>query len=131
MAGDLEGQASAFWGFAATLYARPGVAWILRGSGHSLSAGRERLRARNRKARLAGIDVTVVYRADVVILTGSRDDAWVRLAVRPSGTEPKVKGYIEVAIRATQDLAGARGYAEDLRAAGQREATAFVQRGPN
>jgi uncharacterized protein (TIGR02444 family) len=26
MAGDLEGQASAFWGFAATLYARPDVA---------------------------------------------------------------------------------------------------------
>jgi len=26
MAGDLEGQASAFWGFATALYARPGVA---------------------------------------------------------------------------------------------------------
>jgi uncharacterized protein (TIGR02444 family) len=30
MAGDFEGQASAFWGFATTFYARPGVAfWCL------------------------------------------------------------------------------------------------------
>ena len=85
----------------------------------------------NPPARLAGFDVSVVYRADVVIVTGSRDDAWVRLAVRPSGTEPKIKGYIEVRIPAAQDLAGARRHAEDLRAAAQREATAFVQRGPN
>ena len=87
--------------------------------------------------RLAGFDVAATYRADVVVLTGSRDDAWVRLAVRPSGTEPKIKGYIEVGKPAGEDLAGTRRSAEDLSAAVQREATRLVQRvqrvqrGPN
>jgi phosphomannomutase len=31
-----------------------------------------------------------------VILTGGDTDTEVRIAVRPSGTEPKVKSYIEV-----------------------------------
>jgi len=35
-------------------------------------------------------------RTDAVILEGGDDDTTVRMAVRPSGTEPKVKTYIEV-----------------------------------
>jgi phosphomannomutase len=35
-------------------------------------------------------------RTDAVILEGGDDDTTVRMAVRPSGTEPKVKSYIEV-----------------------------------
>ena len=46
--------------------------------------------------KLAGVDVTVTHQADVLILMGSNDEGWVRLAVRLSGTEPKVKGYIEI-----------------------------------
>jgi phosphomannomutase len=82
-------------------------------------------------SRLAGFEVTVAHRADVVILTGSDGQAWLRLAVRPSGTEPKVKGYIEVGLPATDDLATARRNAEDLRGAVQRDAAALIQRGPN
>jgi phosphomannomutase len=81
--------------------------------------------------RLAGFDVNAAHRADVVVLTGSHDNAWVRLAVRPSGTEPKIKGYIEVGVPAGEDLAGTRRHAGDLSAAVQREATRLVQRGPN
>ena len=35
-------------------------------------------------------------RTDAVILDGGDTDTAVRVAVRPSGTEPKVKSYIEV-----------------------------------
>jgi phosphomannomutase len=52
--------------------------------------------------RLAGFDVAVTDllerpdpgRTDALILTGDV----VRVAIRPSGTEPKIKGYIEIAI---------------------------------
>ncbi len=63
-----------------------------------------RLRAKPPK-KLCGFDVTVTdlaavrpyeRRADAVILEGGRSDTAVRVAVRPSGTEPKVKCYIEV-----------------------------------
>jgi len=54
--------------------------------------------------RLAGVEVTVTdllqdrgqRRTDALILSGGDDDNWVRIVVRPSGTEPKVKSYIEV-----------------------------------
>jgi phosphomannomutase len=54
--------------------------------------------------RLAGYEVTVkdlmlergLKRTDALILTGSGDGNSVRVVVRPSGTEPKVKSYIEV-----------------------------------
>ncbi len=35
-------------------------------------------------------------RTDAVILDGGDTDTAVRVVVRPSGTEPKVKSYIEV-----------------------------------
>ena len=55
--------------------------------------------------KLCGFDVSVTdlaaarpyeRRTDAVILTGGDADTSVRVAVRPSGTEPKVKSYIEV-----------------------------------
>ena len=84
--------------------------------------------------RLAGFEVTATRRADVLILTGGNDQAWVRLAVRPSGTEPKIKGYIEVgqpAQSATDDLKAARATAEHLCERVRHEAAALFQRGPN
>lgn len=77
--------------------------------------------------RLAGVDVTVASVSDVVILAGAN----IRLAIRPSGTEPKVKGYIEVALPATHQLAAARRDARNLCTAVQRDAAALFQRGPN
>jgi phosphomannomutase len=35
-------------------------------------------------------------RTDALVFSGGDDDNWVRMVVRPSGTEPKVKSYIEV-----------------------------------
>ena len=63
-----------------------------------------RLRS-NAPKTLCGFDVTMTdlaaaqpyeKRTDAVILTGGDADTSVRVAVRPSGTEPKVKSYIEV-----------------------------------
>ena len=63
-----------------------------------------RLRS-NAPTKLCGFDVSVTdlaavmpyeRRTDAVILTGGDADTEVRVAVRPSGTEPKVKSYIEV-----------------------------------
>jgi phosphomannomutase len=63
-----------------------------------------RLRS-NAPKTLCGFDVTTTdlaavrpyqRRTDAVILTGGDADTSVRIAVRPSGTEPKVKSYIEV-----------------------------------
>jgi phosphomannomutase len=63
-----------------------------------------RLRS-NPPAKLCGFDVSVTdlaavqpyeKRTDAVILAGGDADTSVRVAVRPSGTEPKVKSYIEV-----------------------------------
>ena len=58
---------------------------------------------------LAGIPVTVtdlLQRTDAVILAGGDDGASVRMVVRPSGTEPKVKCYTEVRLSPDPDLAG-------------------------
>ena len=49
---------------------------------------------------------------DAVIMTGGDDDVSVRAVVRPSGTEPKVKSYIE--IRCSPDVAAARERARSV-----------------
>jgi phosphomannomutase len=54
--------------------------------------------------RLAGFEVTATdlllergaRRTDAVVLFGGKDDDWIRVVVRPSGTEPKLKSYTEV-----------------------------------
>ncbi len=51
---------------------------------------------------------------DALIFTGGDADTSARVAVRPSGTEPKVKFYIEVAAPAAEDLAGVRERATAL-----------------
>jgi phosphomannomutase len=54
--------------------------------------------------RLAGFEMTVTdllgergqRRTDALVFFGGDDRNWVRMVVRPSGTEPKIKFYIEV-----------------------------------
>ena len=72
-------------------------------------------------SRLAGFASTtadLLQRQDVgtdaLIFTGGDADTSARVAVRPSGTEPKVKFYIEVAAPAAEDLAGVRERATAL-----------------
>jgi phosphomannomutase len=80
-----------------------------------------RLRA-SPPSRLAGFASTTtdllqrpgVDRTDALIFTGGDADTSARVVVRPSGTEPKVKCYIEVRSAATDDLAGARQHAAAL-----------------
>jgi phosphomannomutase len=61
-------------------------------------------------AQLAGVDVTAEDlrpRADVLALRGTG----VRVLIRPSGTEPKLKAYLEIVEPAGDDLPAARGRA--------------------
>ncbi len=90
-------------------------------------------------ARLAGIDVTATdllarrgpLRTDALILSGGDAHTSVRLAVRPSGTEPKIKGYIEIRRAVDDNLAAARKGADNLRFTVEEEAARLLQRGPN
>nr|WP_090345972.1 phospho-sugar mutase [Mycolicibacterium malmesburyense]CRL78545.1 phosphomannomutase [Mycolicibacterium malmesburyense] len=90
---------------------------------HEAAAVMKRLRE-TPPDRLAGYDVTVTDLlhddgTDALIMTGGDDDVSIRVVVRPSGTEPKVKSYIEVRCSQVTDLAAARerarGVQEDLR----------------
>lgn len=74
--------------------------------------------------RLAGHEVSVTdlstasdpMRSDALILSGGDADTSVRMVVRPSGTEPKVKSYIEVRRACTNgDLQTARADAQRVR----------------
>nr|WP_042195753.1 phospho-sugar mutase [Kibdelosporangium sp. MJ126-NF4]CEL22203.1 Phosphomannomutase [Kibdelosporangium sp. MJ126-NF4]CTQ92984.1 Phosphomannomutase (EC 5.4.2.8) [Kibdelosporangium sp. MJ126-NF4] len=73
-----------------------------------------RLMAKLRSApptELAGVPVTaenLLPAADVLRLTGEG----VRVVVRPSGTEPKLKAYLEVVAPVSTDLAAARAQAQ-------------------
>ncbi|MBV8929233.1 MAG: phospho-sugar mutase [Mycobacteriaceae bacterium] len=68
-------------------------------------------------------------RTDSLILIGT--EAPIRLAVRPSGTEPKIKCYIEVRQAPTDDVRTARASADTLAVDVARDAMNLVQRGPN
>lgn len=83
-------------------------------------------------SRLAGFDVSVTdllaergpRHTDAVIMSGGDDHVSVRMVVRPSGTEPKVKSYIEVRLGIDDDIAVARVKARTL----QDELVAAAQR---
>ena len=66
-------------------------------------------------------------RTDALIYTG---DA-VRVAVRPSGTEPKVKAYLEIRLPPRDDVTAARAVAADRLDALRDDVVALLQRGPN
>jgi phosphomannomutase len=82
-----------------------------------------RLRS-NAPTKLCGFDIAMTdlaagrpyeRRTDAVILAGGDGETAVRIAVRPSGTEPKVKSYIEVRRSCVDgDVAAARGDARRL-----------------
>jgi phosphomannomutase len=80
-----------------------------------------RLRAQP-PSRLAGFDVTVddlsnrrgQFRTDALILSGGDEAGSVRVVVRPSGTEPKVKWYFEARCAPSGDLDADRARAAGL-----------------
>lgn len=66
-------------------------------------------------ADIAGFDVTVEdlsARTDALVFTGGDAETGVRVVVRPSGTEPKLKYYIEV--RCGGELSDARARAAEI-----------------
>jgi phosphomannomutase len=73
-----------------------------------------RLRAEPPTA-LAGFAATVTDITDALIFTGGDDDTSIRVVVRPSGTEPKLKCYLEIRCAASDDLTSSRTYAAALR----------------
>jgi phosphomannomutase len=87
--------------------------------------------------RLADFDVTVTdlllehgpRRTDALILSGGDSQTMVRIVVRPSGTEPKVKSYIEVRLapgpETASELADARARAQPLAEELTSQATRF------
>jgi phosphomannomutase len=72
--------------------------------------------------RLAGFEVTTtdlmsapgLRRTDALIMSGGDGETTLRLVVRPSGTEPKLKSYIEVRCADVSDLGEARARAKRL-----------------
>ncbi|GLP77128.1 phosphomannomutase [Mycobacterium antarcticum] len=86
-------------------------------------------------ARLGGEPVEVTdllarrgqQRTDALIYTGES----VRVAVRPSGTEPKVKAYLEIRLLPRDDLSGARTVADELVDRLRVDVLELLQRGPN
>jgi phosphomannomutase len=65
-------------------------------------------------ARFSFSTTDLAPRTDALIFTGGDNDATARVVVRPSGTEPKVKFYIEVSCAAGGDLAEVRARATAL-----------------
>nr|BBX78477.1 phosphomannomutase PmmB [Mycobacterium florentinum] len=66
-------------------------------------------------SQLAGFAATITDISDALIFTAG-DDTSIRVVVRPSGTEPKFKCYLEIRCAASDDLAYFRTYAAALRA---------------
>ena len=66
-------------------------------------------------------------RTDAVIYTGDS----VRVAIRPSGTEPKVKAYMEIHLPPHDEVGTARGTADRRRDEVRADVLELLQRGPN
>jgi phosphomannomutase len=66
-------------------------------------------------------------RTDALIYAGES----VRVAVRPSGTEPKVKAYLEIRLSPREDVASARADAAAMLDALRDDVVGLLQRGPN
>lgn len=66
-------------------------------------------------AHLTRLKVTMTDLTDTVIFTGGDGDISVRVVVRPSGTEPKIKCYLEIRCAVTDGLRAARRRAGALR----------------
>lgn len=87
----------------------------------SIAAAMSTLRAAP-PATLLGVPATVddhavrddALRTDAVAITARDGDQRTRVIVRPSGTEPKVKAYLEVALRPDPDRRAARDRARGL-----------------
>lgn len=67
-------------------------------------------------ATLAGFTATLTDIADALIFTGGDDDTSARVVVRPSGTEPKLKCYLEIRCAPSDELDSSRRRAGALRA---------------
>jgi phosphomannomutase len=74
----------------------------------------QRLRAAP-PSQLAGFTTTTTDITDALIFTGGDDNTSARVVVRPSGTEPKLKCYLEVRCAVAGDLRPARERARALR----------------
>lgn len=66
-------------------------------------------------ARLADFPATLDDISDALIFAGGDQETSARVVVRPSGTEPKLKCYIEIRCAPTDDLSSARDRARALR----------------
>jgi len=66
-------------------------------------------------SRLAGFTATTTDIGDALIFTGGDENTSARVVVRPSGTEPKLKCYLEVRCAVAGDLRPARERARALR----------------
>jgi phosphomannomutase len=62
-----------------------------------------------------------------LIYTGER----VRVAIRPSGTEPKIKAYLEIRLPPSDDVSAARAVAVRLLDELRADVVDLLQRGPN
>ena len=65
-------------------------------------------------ARLAGFAADITDITDALIFTGGDDETSARVVVRPSGTEPKLKCYLEIRCAPTDDMPSARETARAL-----------------
>jgi phosphomannomutase len=66
-------------------------------------------------SRLAGFAATTTDITDALIFAGGDDEMSARVVVRPSGTEPKLKCYLEIRCAPADDLRSARERARALR----------------
>jgi phosphomannomutase len=66
-------------------------------------------------SRLAGFPASTADITDALIFTGGDGETSARVVVRPSGTEPKLKCYLEIRCAPTDDLPSARRRARALR----------------